>query len=74
MNVQYFDVEGIMKVELTINKSKDLPRGAIAGHVCLFRTGRYPDIIGPYINHCDITFKPSPALVVVGRISMWPVI
>ena len=29
MNVQYFDVEGIMKVELTINKSKDLPRGAI---------------------------------------------
>lgn len=29
MNVQCFDVEGIMKVELTINKSKDLPRGAI---------------------------------------------
>lgn len=29
MNVQYIDVEGIMKIELTINKSKDLPRGAI---------------------------------------------
>lgn len=29
MNVQYIDVEGIMKIELTINKSKELPRGAI---------------------------------------------
>ena len=29
MNVQYIGVEGIMKIELTINKSKDLPRGAI---------------------------------------------
>lgn len=29
MNVQYIDVEGMMKIELTINESKDLPRGAI---------------------------------------------
>lgn len=29
MNIQYIGVEGIMKVELTINKSKELPRGAI---------------------------------------------
>lgn len=29
MNVQYADVEGIMKIELTITKSKDLPRGTL---------------------------------------------
>lgn len=30
MNVQYVGIEGIMKIELTINKLKDLPRGAPA--------------------------------------------
>ncbi|EOQ50836.1 hypothetical protein WC7_01700 [Citrobacter sp. KTE151] len=29
MNVQYIEAEGIMKVEITIDRTKELPKGAV---------------------------------------------